>query len=427
MPAEIVLPAGTDKVYFRDMAALFARAAIPDIPEHTPRTVVNLKKFPLTETAANQMCGKDRRPFAVPLTEGDLSTLAQQCWKNLPPLTLPIKETDWLPYIEAFKKKPPSKVWKLCADIEDEYDENQVSQALVKMDWKELIDNAVKGGELIPTNPTTLIPTPSAKGNLLRQCFVSVREFTEFAARLKFRVRITGHVHGIWHDSYLTTEQHAKYMDERSIARAKGRYSIGDAAIEIVAYETDKSEELYSNQQLRERRMFEKLKKAVLDSTLTVYAIGESLRFENPSWVRIETHCEAYWNDLNEWLDRNEKQISFRFPPPVALQAAPAESNPESDTNKQGRPRTIQTTTMKRSDELTAVIATAKNTAQNSGDYQSVWAELVKLAESENPPAPLIGFTDGEGVKYRSESGENGVKFFTKRNLSDRMRRAMRR
>ena len=103
---------------------------------------------------------------------------------------------------------------------------------------------------------------------------------------------------------------------------------------------------------------------------------------------------------------------------------APAESKPGSETNTQGRPRTIQTTTMKRSDELTAVIATAKNTAQNPDDFQSVWAELVKLAESENPPAPLIGFTDGEGVKYRSESGENGVKFFTKRNLSDRMRRA---
>ena len=107
-----------------------------------------------------------------------------------------------------------------------------------------------------------------------------------------------------------------------------------------------------------------------------------------------------------------------------APKAAPAESKPQSEVNAQVSPRTIQTQTTKRSNALTAVIASAAQSAQDPADYQSVWAELVKLADSQNRPAPLLGFVEAEGVKYQADNGVNGVKFFTKRNLSDRMRRA---
>ncbi|MCX7178621.1 MAG: hypothetical protein NTX56_07555 [Proteobacteria bacterium] len=75
----------------------------------------------------------------------------------------------------------------------------------------------------------------------------------------------------------------------------------------------------------------------------------------------------------------------------------------------------------KRKHALAAVIATVKNSAVDSTDYQSVWAALVTLAESSNRPSPLIGFVDGEGVKYQ---GENEVKFFTKNALRNMMNRA---
>lgn len=107
----------------------------------------------------------------------------------------------------------------------------------------------------------------------------------------------------------------------------------------------------------------------------------------------------------------------------TGVSAAPAESKAQGEAGTQGSPRTIQSKTTKRSDALTAVIASAAQNAQDPADYQSVWAELVKLADSTNRPAPLLGFVEAEGVKYQ---GDNDVKFFTKRNLADRIRRAAR-
>lgn len=74
-----------------------------------------------------------------------------------------------------------------------------------------------------------------------------------------------------------------------------------------------------------------------------------------------------------------------------------------------------------RSNILSPIIEMAKQTASSPGNYQSVWAELVKLADSANRPAPLIGYSDGEGVKYQDSIG---VKFFTKDALKKRMKRS---
>jgi hypothetical protein len=120
--------------------------------------------------------------------------------------------------------------------------------------------------------------------------------------------------------------------------------------------------------------------------------------------------------DIVTWLEGSG--TGYRWP------AAPAKSMPQSDADTESNNRTIHTVTARRSDALTAVIATAKVQAQDSADYHSVWAELVRLASSSNRPAPLLGFADSEGVKYQ---GDDEVKFFTKRNLADRMRRAMQR
>ncbi|KAF1038636.1 hypothetical protein BLA23254_07279 [Burkholderia lata] len=74
-----------------------------------------------------------------------------------------------------------------------------------------------------------------------------------------------------------------------------------------------------------------------------------------------------------------------------------------------------------RSNPLKAVIDIAKSSAADQSDIHSVWAAFVKLAQDANRPAPLLGYADAEGVKW----DDNGtVKFFTKRNLADRVRRA---
>lgn len=102
---------------------------------------------------------------------------------------------------------------------------------------------------------------------------------------------------------------------------------------------------------------------------------------------------------------------------------ASVESNPPNEADNESNKRTTQTVTTRRSDALTAVIATAMGQALDSADYHSVWAELVKLASSPNRPAPLLGFAEGEGVKYQ---GDDDVEFFKKNNLRNRMQRAAR-
>jgi hypothetical protein len=140
--------------------------------------------------------------------------------------------------------------------------------------------------------------------------------------------------------------------------------------------------------------------------------------------------CEIYLRDFVKWavtIDLGEMppelvaMAQSNLQPASKPRAAPIESKAPDKANAQGNLRTIQATTTKRSDALTAVIAVATKSAQNPVDYHSVWAALVVLAESDKRPAPLIGFAEGEGVKYQ---GEKDVEFFTKRNLSDRMRRA---
>lgn len=74
-----------------------------------------------------------------------------------------------------------------------------------------------------------------------------------------------------------------------------------------------------------------------------------------------------------------------------------------------------------RTNILEAVIRQATERAAPPKDKQCVWVELVRLAESDSRPAPLLGFAEGEGVKYQDNSE---VKFLTSKNLGDRMRRA---
>ncbi len=78
-----------------------------------------------------------------------------------------------------------------------------------------------------------------------------------------------------------------------------------------------------------------------------------------------------------------------------------------------------------RSNPLDAIIVQATNAALAPDDSQSVYAEMVKLAESKEKPAPLHGYSP-DGIQYRgkkyAETGEPDT--FTAKNLRDRMARA---
>ncbi len=77
----------------------------------------------------------------------------------------------------------------------------------------------------------------------------------------------------------------------------------------------------------------------------------------------------------------------------------------------------------RRKNILDSVIEMAIAAAANPNDWQSIWAALVKMADSDQKPAPLIGYVDQEGVKYQDEKGTNGVSFLVKDAFRKRMKR----
>lgn len=76
-----------------------------------------------------------------------------------------------------------------------------------------------------------------------------------------------------------------------------------------------------------------------------------------------------------------------------------------------------------RTDALSGVIKRAVREA-GAADWQSVWGALVQLAQSAKRPPPLLGYVDGEGVKYE---GPSGVEFFTREACRRRLERARKR
>jgi hypothetical protein len=115
------------------------------------------------------------------------------------------------------------------------------------------------------------------------------------------------------------------------------------------------------------------------------------------------------WSDLPPELVAMARMSDTKTAAPAKQSEAPPG---ETITHKLGNTRTHA---------LGAVIADAKKSAVDATDYHSVWAALVKAAESKNPPPPLLGHVESEGVKYTTEKG---VKFFSKDSLRKMMGRA---
>jgi hypothetical protein len=78
----------------------------------------------------------------------------------------------------------------------------------------------------------------------------------------------------------------------------------------------------------------------------------------------------------------------------------------------------------RRAEPLHAVIKLAQSKAADASDWQSVWAALVKIALSKEPPAPLLGYVDGEGVKYQLDDSARPVRWLTRDAIRQRFKRA---
>jgi hypothetical protein len=66
-------------------------------------------------------------------------------------------------------------------------------------------------------------------------------------------------------------------------------------------------------------------------------------------------------------------------------------------------------TTKRRADPLAAVLNQAKLQALDAADWTSAWAALVALAQPTTRPAPLLGYVEGEGVKYQADDASQPI------------------
>ena len=92
--------------------------------------------------------------------------------------------------------------------------------------------------------------------------------------------------------------------------KAAGRYTLKEAATNI-AISGEVIEEVIIN----------KLQIAAGIGNLSMYMPGSKAKNEVSNYSHEQRpinihHEECYWDDLNSWLDKHEKRISFRFPAP---------------------------------------------------------------------------------------------------------------
>lgn len=67
----------------------------------------------------------------------------------------------------------------------------------------------------------------------------------------------------------------------------------------------------------------------------------------------------------------------------------------------------------KRANALSGVQRLAAKNSTDPECHKAVWAEMVRLAESDAPPPPIIGFVEGEGIKYQDADLQASIKFLT--------------
>lgn len=182
MLKNIVLPTGTLTVKVREIAALFATAIHPEVPDDAPREIIEIKKMPVTEANKRHWCGEGTQAFPVRLTVDDLAMLEQTCWKHLPKLALPIAEEAWKPYVESFTSSNIAD-WQLIITMQNPAMNRRVLLDMTVDKYAVEVRNAAQRGELEPRDMETLQPVPQASGEQLLNAFVTVENLREYAAR----------------------------------------------------------------------------------------------------------------------------------------------------------------------------------------------------------------------------------------------------
>jgi hypothetical protein len=157
----------------------------------------------------------------------------------------------------------------------------------------------------------------------------------------------------------------------------------------------------------------ERLNRQWSDTEEAIHELVARKSFFNSRGVPISTAELIAMNQEIERLKAKLQEIEGQ-----QLQKLEKEGNPAENLGV-SKKRTQEIQTVRRH-PLESIIALAKREAVDADSYQSVYAALVKLAESEGPPAPFLGHVEGEGIKYQ---GANRIEFFTRDALRKHMER----
>lgn len=293
--AEIVLPSGTETVRAGDIPGLLAEAVHPPTPDGTRRFLRSLLKQ-----------AKDKPDsMPLPLTDDDWSAL-HRIWGGLPSYHEGMRDWELEPYLDAIENTEQEFGWSLVTVWRDDDLNNAIARVAAEEEYRKVLEKAVREGELLVRSRLTLAPEPFPCGEQLKRAMVTVEDLEQYAARFKVGVRIA-------EQPPLETA----YEQQAAAKRAAGRYTLEEAARELEKETGERASE-----------MLKKLIEAVESRTLPVYEPGRRARYF-PKTIR-PFYEETHWDDLNTWLDQNEKRVEWRFPrPATAAREGGAESGAE--------------------------------------------------------------------------------------------------
>lgn len=190
MFAEIVLPAGKNRITIGEIPALFAEAIYPALAEVAERQITELKKYPLNAKNKREWCGaSDGHAFPVRLTDADLKALQAGVWAALPRLNLPLLESAWEPYRAAFESRPPNG-WRLEVTRINPNMQHDWEWGTAETEYRKAVKMACFTGALLPYDPVTLLPAVEATGQYLESCFVTVDVLRSYANSVNIGVRL---------------------------------------------------------------------------------------------------------------------------------------------------------------------------------------------------------------------------------------------
>lgn len=155
-------------------------------------------------------------------------------------------------------------------------------------------------------------------------------------------------------------------------------------------------------------RAFEDARSSNHESTRTLrewFAIAERMALRHHQW-------------LNEYIEACDRLRSDNHAA-LALSTSPGDPSRDSTEGNGAPDASLVHRLRSRTNPLAAVLRRAIKEAEDPDDWASGWAALVRLAESEGRPAPLIGFVEGE-VKY--SNGDQPC-FLTEEAFRSRFRR----